>query len=86
MKSTGKNLQLGEKPVPVPLCSPQISHGLDLGSNPGLRGERPATDRLSHGTALRSLSVSTTSYLTRLKIIFNIMMTSMSSSCKCSLY
>jgi hypothetical protein len=24
----------------------------DLGSNPGLRGERPATNRLSHGTAL----------------------------------
>jgi hypothetical protein len=23
----------------------------DLGSNPGLRGERPATNRLSHGTA-----------------------------------
>jgi hypothetical protein len=23
----------------------------DLGSNPGLCGERPATDRLSHGTA-----------------------------------
>jgi hypothetical protein len=35
----------------VPLCPPQISHGLDLGSNPGLRGERPATNRLSHGTA-----------------------------------
>ena len=52
MKSTGKNRQLGEKPVPVPLCPPQISHGLDLGSNPGLRGERPATNRLSHGTAL----------------------------------
>jgi hypothetical protein len=51
MKSTGKNRQLGEKPVPVPLCTPQISHGLDLGSNPGLRGERPATNRLSHGTA-----------------------------------
>jgi hypothetical protein len=39
------------KPVPVPLCPPQISHGLDLGSNPGLRGERPVTNRLSHGTA-----------------------------------
>jgi hypothetical protein len=52
MKSTGENRQLGEKPVPVPLCPPQISHGLDLGSNPGLRGERPATNRLSHGTAL----------------------------------
>jgi hypothetical protein len=28
MKSTGKNRQLGEIPVPVPLCPPQISHGL----------------------------------------------------------
>jgi hypothetical protein len=51
MKLTGENRQLGEKPVPVPLCPPQISHGLDLGSNPGLRGERPATSRLSHGKA-----------------------------------
>jgi hypothetical protein len=51
MKSTGENRQLGEKPVPVPLCPPQISHGLDLRSNPGLLGERPATNRLSHGTA-----------------------------------
>jgi hypothetical protein len=24
----------------------------DPGSNPGLRGERPATNRLSHGTAI----------------------------------
>jgi hypothetical protein len=52
MKSTGENRQLGEKPVPVPLCPPQISHRLDLGSNPGLRGGRPATNRLSHGTAI----------------------------------
>jgi hypothetical protein len=51
MKLTGENRQLGEKPVPVPLCPPQISQGLDLGSNTGLRGERPATNRLSHGTA-----------------------------------
>jgi hypothetical protein len=51
MKSTRENRQLGEKPVPVPLCPPQISHGLDLESNPGLRGERPASNRLSHGTA-----------------------------------
>jgi hypothetical protein len=54
MKSTGENRQLGAKPVPVPLCPPQISHGLDLGSNPGLRGERPATNRLSHGTAVEA--------------------------------
>jgi hypothetical protein len=38
MKLTGENRQLGEKPIPVPLCPPQISHGLYLGSNPGLRG------------------------------------------------
>jgi hypothetical protein len=31
MKLTGENRQLGEKPVPVPLCPPQISHALDLG-------------------------------------------------------
>jgi hypothetical protein len=51
MKLTGENRQLGEKPVPVSLCPPQISHGLDLGPNPGLRGEWPATNRLSRGTA-----------------------------------
>jgi hypothetical protein len=56
MKSTGENRQLGEKPVPVPLCPPQISHGLDLGSNQGLRGERSATNRLSHGTAYQNTS------------------------------
>jgi hypothetical protein len=29
MKLTRENRQLGEKPVPVPLRPPQISHGLD---------------------------------------------------------
>jgi hypothetical protein len=28
MKLTGENRQLGEKPVPVPLCPPQTPHGL----------------------------------------------------------
>jgi hypothetical protein len=60
MKSTGENRQLGEKPVPVPLCPPQISHGLDPGSNPGLCGERPATNRLSHGTATNLISLNIT--------------------------
>jgi hypothetical protein len=40
----------GEKPVPVPLCPPQIPHGRTPGPKPGLRGERPATNHLSHGT------------------------------------
>jgi hypothetical protein len=28
MKLTGENRQLGEKPVPVPLCTPQTPYGL----------------------------------------------------------
>jgi hypothetical protein len=40
---------LAEKPVPVPLCPPQIPHDLD--SNPGRCGVKPATNRLSYGTA-----------------------------------
>jgi hypothetical protein len=43
---------LGEKPVPVPLGLPEIPHGLTPGSKPSLCGGRPATNRLSHGTAL----------------------------------
>jgi hypothetical protein len=51
----GKPKYSGDKPIPVPLCPPQIPHGLIPGSNPGLRGEKPATNRLSHGTALLGL-------------------------------
>jgi hypothetical protein len=35
------------------------SHLIDLGAKPGRRGERPATNRLSHGTALTSWHTST---------------------------
>jgi hypothetical protein len=52
MKLTGETRQLGEKPVPVPLCPPQTPTWTDPRSNPGFRSERPATNRLSHGTAL----------------------------------
>jgi hypothetical protein len=42
MKLTGENRQLGEKPVPVPLCPPQISHGLtrDRTQASAVRGRR----------------------------------------------
>jgi hypothetical protein len=36
----------------VLLFPPQIPHRLTPRSNPGLRGERPATNSLSHGTAV----------------------------------
>jgi hypothetical protein len=43
------NRSTRRRPAPVSLCPPQISH--DLGSNPGRRGGKPATNRLSYGTA-----------------------------------
>jgi hypothetical protein len=49
----GKTEVLGVKPVPVPLCPPQIPYGLTPESNPCLHGERPATNCLRHGTAYR---------------------------------
>jgi hypothetical protein len=36
----------------------------DPGSNPGLRGGRPATNRLSHGTALSLLSLLVSMFAT----------------------
>jgi hypothetical protein len=47
----GEQKYLGGKPVPVQLCPPQIPHGLTPESNPALRGDSPATNRLSQGTA-----------------------------------
>jgi hypothetical protein len=34
MKLTGENRQLGEKPVTVPLCPPQIPHGPGIEPGP----------------------------------------------------
>jgi hypothetical protein len=39
----GKTKEVREKPVPVPLCPPQIPHGLTRAS--------AVTNHLSHGTA-----------------------------------
>jgi hypothetical protein len=45
---TGKTEGLGENPAPVPLCPPQIPHGLN---RERIRaGDRSVTNRLSHDT------------------------------------
>jgi hypothetical protein len=44
------NRSTRSKPVPVPLCPPQIPHSCP-DANPGRRGGKPATNRLSYGTA-----------------------------------
>jgi hypothetical protein len=54
---TGKPKYSGGKPVPMPHCPPQIPHGLTPESNPGLCGGRPATNRLSHGTAISRIFI-----------------------------
>jgi hypothetical protein len=45
----GETEALGENLPPCYFGPPQIPH--DLGSNPGSRGGKPATNRLSYGTA-----------------------------------
>jgi hypothetical protein len=47
---TGKIEEFGEIPVPM-LISITHSTWIDHGANPGLRSERLASNRLSHGTA-----------------------------------
>jgi hypothetical protein len=44
------NRSIRRKPAPVPLCPPQTPHACpDV--NPGRRGRKPATNRLSYGMA-----------------------------------
>jgi hypothetical protein len=51
----GKPKVLGGKSCPSATLSTTNPTWTDPGSNPGLRGERPATNRLSHGTASEDL-------------------------------
>jgi hypothetical protein len=46
----GETEVLGEN-LPSATLSTTNPTRIDPGTNPGLRGERPATNRLSHGTA-----------------------------------
>jgi hypothetical protein len=46
----GETEELGEN-LPSATLSTTNPTWIDPGANPGLRGERPATNRLSHGTA-----------------------------------
>jgi hypothetical protein len=51
MKLTGENRSTRRKPRPSATLFTTNPTWTYPGSNPGLRGERPATNRLSHGTA-----------------------------------
>jgi hypothetical protein len=49
MSLTGKAEELREKPVPVPLCPPQITYGLIQVQTQGLHAKRMVTNCLSQG-------------------------------------
>jgi hypothetical protein len=51
MKLTRKNRSIQEKTCPSATLSTTNPTWTDPGSNPGLRGGRPAANRLSYGTA-----------------------------------
>jgi hypothetical protein len=55
MKLTGDNRSTRGKTCPSATLSTTNPTWTNPGSNPGLRGERPATNRLSHGTAFPSV-------------------------------
>jgi hypothetical protein len=48
---TGQNRRTRRKTCPSATLSTTNPTWIDLGTNPGLRGDRPVTDDLSHGTA-----------------------------------
>jgi hypothetical protein len=47
-----RNNRRKKKPVPLPLCPPQIPHWFGRGMNSGFHDEKPATDDLRHRTAI----------------------------------
>jgi hypothetical protein len=49
------NRSTQRKPAPVPLCLPQTPHACQ-DANPGRRGGKPATNRLSYGTACNDVA------------------------------
>jgi hypothetical protein len=52
MKLIGENRSTRGKTCPSATLSTTNPTWTDLGSNPGLRGRRPAANHMSHGTAL----------------------------------
>jgi hypothetical protein len=49
MRIARGNRSTRRKPAPVPLVPPKNPTRPDLGSNPGRRGGKPASNRLSYG-------------------------------------
>jgi hypothetical protein len=71
MKLTGENRSTRGKSCRSATLSTTNPTWTDPGLNPGLRGERPATNRLSHGTAhICGLAIQTVTLVYVLTIAF----------------
>jgi hypothetical protein len=70
MKLKGENRITRRKSCSSATLSTTNPTWTDPGSNPGLRGERPATNRLSHGTAHSSCSKRCQEYSTNIILFF----------------
>jgi hypothetical protein len=58
MKIGRGNRSTRRKPAPAPLCPPQIPLDQTRVSNPGRRGGKPATNRLSYGAAFLRVTLA----------------------------
>jgi hypothetical protein len=63
---TGENRRTWRKTCPSATLYTTNPTWIDPGANPGLRGERPATNDLSHGTVLMLLDESLVTMAQRL--------------------
>jgi hypothetical protein len=72
MKLTGKTRSTREKTCPSTTLSTTNPTWTDPGLDPGLRGERPATNRLSHGTAVSEFIFSC-KVLIKIIFIYNLL-------------
>jgi hypothetical protein len=70
MKLTGENRSTRGKTCPSATLSTTNPTWTDPGSNPGVRVGRPATNRLSHGTAGEEVRITTLRNQSLKKITF----------------
>jgi hypothetical protein len=73
---TGKNRRTGRKTCPSATLSTTNSTCIDPGSNTGPRGERPATNDLSHGTTIIKALI----IFLKNKIIYNVLISLQTST------
>jgi hypothetical protein len=71
MIPTGENRRTWRRTCPRATLSTTNPMWIDQGANPGLRGERPATNSLSHGTTQQTLTQDDRAGVEKLRSLSN---------------